>query len=168
MAFDTSTAQRVLEASIVANEFDNSNIFNKFFGKGLGATINLSNTLDTSIKNSHDDLEAVRIIHLGFFFILHKFGIIGILLYYSFFITVVLKSIKITYCLAKIEGSNNTDNSWISLMAYYCIAIIFDGQITSGHLFANHFFWFCFINILFFENSYLNRGGNNGKNTRLI
>ena len=58
-----------------------SSIFIKFFGNGLGATIDLSNTLDSAIKNSHHDLKSVRIIHLGFFYILYKFGILGLLLY---------------------------------------------------------------------------------------
>lgn len=167
MDFDVSTGQRVLEAVIIVNNFKDSGILKKILGHGLGSTIDLSSTIDSAIKSSHNDLKSVRIIHLGFFYVLHKFGILGLLLYYSLFTFLLVKSMKIIRCFRIMDEKLYKFKKWILLMAYYCIAIIIDGQITAGHLFANYFFWFCSVNIIFF-NMKKDKDVEDGKYTRFI
>tara|TARA_R110002096_G_scaffold418569_1_gene622656 strand:- start:1484 stop:2734 length:1251 start_codon:yes stop_codon:yes gene_type:complete len=130
---DMSTGHRIFEGQRVLEDFSNSNTYIKIFGNGFGATIDLSGTNDVAVQKTNKDLENVRHIHIGFFAVLHRYGLIGLLVYFLFILK-ILKSCN--YVLKKSE------NYAIVLGALYVIIIIFDSFITFPHLMSNIMFWF--------------------------
>ena len=127
-----STGQRIFEATRVLEEFNNSNIYVNFFGNGFGTTLDLSGTDDAAVKGANLDLTKVRHIHIGFFAVLHRFGIFGIFLYLAF----IFKLIKSCRNVLK-----NSSNYALTLSALYALIIIFDSFISFTHMMSNFMFW---------------------------
>ena len=138
---DMSTGHRIFEATRVLEEFNNSNIYINFFGNGFGATLDLSGTNDVAVKGSNLDLTKVRHIHIGFFAVLHRFGIFGLLIYLMF----IFKLIKSCKNILK-----NSNNYALTLSALYALIIIFDSFISFPHMMSNFMFWLITF-IIFFE-----------------
>ncbi|NNC50724.1 MAG: hypothetical protein HKO01_09340 [Flaviramulus sp.] len=129
---DMSTGHRIFEGQRVLEEFGKSNTYIKIFGNGFGATIDLSDTKDVAVQASNNDLTNVRHIHIGFFAVLYRYGLIGLLVYFLF----IRKMIKsCSYVLKR------SDNYAIVLGALYVIIIIFDSFITFPHMMSNIMFW---------------------------
>tara|TARA_B110000908_G_scaffold32718_1_gene39049 strand:- start:1380 stop:2585 length:1206 start_codon:yes stop_codon:yes gene_type:complete len=129
---DMSTGQRIYEASCVLKQFSDSNLYINLFGNGFGATIDLSGTNDVAVAGSNSDLTKVRHIHIGIFAVLHRFGILGLLLYLTF----IFKLIK--SCKNVLINSNNYA---LTLSALYVVVIIFDSFISFPHMMSNFMFW---------------------------
>ena len=129
---DMSTGQRIYEASCVLKQFSDSNLYINLFGNGFGATIDLSGTNDVAVAGSNSDLTKVRHIHIGIFAVLHRFGILGLLLYLTF----IFKLIK--SCKNVLINSNNYAPT---LGALYVVVIIFDSFISFPHMMSNFMFW---------------------------
>ena len=139
---DMSTGQRIYEASCVLKEFSESNFYINLFGNGLGATLDLSGTKDVAVAGSNSDLSKVRHIHIGLFAVLHRFGLLGVLLYLTF----LFKSIK--SCRNVLKDSNNYA---LTLSALYVLIIIFDSFISFPHMMSNFIFWISAF-VIFLEN----------------
>jgi len=129
---DMSTGHRIYEASVVLKEFSDSNFYINLFGNGLGSTIDLSGTNDVAVAGSNSDLSKVRHIHIGIFAVLYRFGLLGLLIYFTF-IYRIFKSCK--------NILNNSNNYALSLSALYVVVIIFDSFISFPHMMSNFMFW---------------------------
>ena len=143
---DLSTEQRIYEASSVLKEFTDSNVYTNLFGNGFGATLDLSDTNDVAIKGSYTDLSEIRHIHIGFFAVLHRFGVLGVLLY-LIFISKLIRSCR--------NVLNNSNNYALTLSALYAIIIIFDSFISFPHMMSNFMFWIITF-IIFSESDKIN------------
>lgn len=139
---DMSTGHRIYEAQRVLEEFENTNIYSNLFGNGFGATIDLSETNDVAVTNSNSDLTKVRHIHIGFFAVLHRFGVIGVLIYLIFIIKLFRS------CRNVLKHSN--DYAFV-LSALYVLIIVFDSFISFPHMMSNFMFWLIAF-IIFYEN----------------
>lgn len=129
---DMSTGHRIYEASVVLKEFSDSNFYINLFGNGLGSTIDLSGTKDVAVAGSNSDLSKVRHIHIGIFAVLYRFGLLGLLIYFTF-IYRLFKTCK--------NILNNSNNYALSLSALYVVVIIFDSFISFPHMMSNFMFW---------------------------
>lgn len=138
---DMSTGHRIYEAQRVLEEFKNSNLYTNIFGNGFGATIDLSETKDVAVTNSNADLTKVRHIHIGFFAVLHRFGILGSIIYITF-IFKIIKSCKIVL--------RYSDDYALTLSALYILIIVFDSFISFPHMTSNFMFWLITF-IIFFK-----------------
>ena len=144
---DMSTGHRIFEGQRVLEEFNNSNTYIKIFGKGFGATIDLSATNDVAVQKTNKDLKNIRHIHIGFFAVLYRYGLMGLLVYFLF-IFKILKSCN--YVLKKSE------NYTIILGALYIIIIVFDSFISFPHMMSNFMFWLIAF-LLFYESDRITR-----------
>ena len=144
---DMSTGHRIYEAQRVLEEFQNSNIYSNLFGNGLGATIDLSDTNDVAVTNSNSDLTKVRHIHIGFFAVLHRFGLLGLIIYLSF----IFKLVK---CCRRVLSYSN--NYVIVLSALYALIMLFDSFISFPHMMSNFMFWLIAF-LLFYESDRITR-----------
>lgn len=129
---DMSTSHRLYEAKQVLLSFENSNYYVKFFGKGLGATIDLSDTVDVAVTNSNKNLDKVRHIHIGFFAVLYRYGIIGVLIYFIFIRKIFLSCRKVL---------KNSIDYRLVFGALYLLILIFDSFISFPHMASNFMFW---------------------------
>lgn len=77
---DLSTAERVYELKQVLKSVGASP-FTVFFGQGLGGVVDLSDSKDPAVRQSHSDLRHVRVVHLGVGWVLLKGGVIGLMIY---------------------------------------------------------------------------------------
>jgi len=136
---DNSTGNRIFEAIEVLNTFNTNNIINKFFGNGLGAVIDLSKTIDSTVLKANIDATKIHHIHMGIFTVLHRYGLFGITIYLVF----IIKTFKLS--LFFIKKSNKL---YIKLSALYLIIILFDSLISFPHMVSNYFFWFSFALII--------------------
>lgn len=141
---DHSTGHRLYEAKVVLDNFNINNFVYKLFGNGFGSTIDLSGTSDATIAASNANVHEVRHIHIGFFAILSRYGLVGILIYLSFIINMVRVSFK------TLKKKNNPS---ITLGALYILIIIFDSFISFPHMMSNFLFWFLCAVILY-ENKF--------------
>lgn len=71
---------RSFEAFNAQLMFDEGSIFRKILGFGLGAEVNLGQVIHLSQEMSY---QYIPTIHNGFYFVLIKFGVVGIFLYFS-------------------------------------------------------------------------------------
>ncbi len=129
---DMSTGHRIYEAQQVLLNFKESNFYINLFGNGFGATIDLSGTKDVSVKLSNPNLKSVRHIHIGFFAILYRFGLVGVMIYFLF--------IRKVYIACKKTLKKSEDYS-IILGALYVLILIFDSFISFPHMASNFMFW---------------------------
>lgn len=136
---DHSTSNRIFEALKVSEGFYNSSIINKFFGNGFGSTIDLSETIDATIGKANADIENSRIIHLGFFNVLHKYGLFGLAAYFLI--------IRKVYISSKVIFKHSL-NSTLVLCALYLVIIVFDSFITFSHMMSNFMFWLIFFIVI--------------------
>jgi len=132
---DHSTSHRLFEAMQVIKEFNNSSILNKIFGNGFGASIDLSQTIDATIGKANNDLENSRVIHMGFFAVLYKFGLFGLFGYFLL--------IRRIYISSKVLFKYSI-NSTLVLCALYLVMIVFDSFISFSHMMSNFMFWLIF------------------------
>lgn len=139
---DNSTSHRLYEASIVQENFNNGNIITKVFGRGFGSTIDLSNTNDLSVIRSNADPENVRNIHIGFFAVLSRYGILGVVIYIGF----VLNMIRI--CFSTLKRENHYS---ITLGCLYVVILLVDSFISFPHMMSNFLFWFTVSIILYYR-----------------
>jgi hypothetical protein len=138
---DMSTGHRIYEAQRVLEDYDNASIYSNIFGNGFGATIDLSDTKDVAVTKNNTDLTKVRHLHIGFFAVLHRFGLLGLIIYFGF----IIKAIKSCRVILK-----NTSNYALALSALYVIIIIFDSFISFPHMMSNFLFWLI-VFVIFFE-----------------
>lgn len=139
---DNSTGHRLYEASIVKENFNNGNIITKLFGRGFGSTIDLSHTTDLSVIRSNSDPENVRNIHIGFFAVLSRYGILGLLIYLGFVINMM------SICFTTLRRKNHYS---ITLGCLYVITLLFDSFISFPHMMSNFLFWFTVSIILYYR-----------------
>tara|TARA_B110000003_G_scaffold272190_1_gene307611 strand:- start:1425 stop:2636 length:1212 start_codon:yes stop_codon:yes gene_type:complete len=139
---DHSTAHRLFEAVTVFNEFISSPMLYKLFGKGFGSTIDLSNTIDSTLSKTNNDVSQFRVIHLGVFAVLHKLGLFGVITYFYFLIKMFNLCKKIL---------KKSLNPMFVLMALYVIIIIIDSLISFTHMMSNFMFWLLCL-IIIYEN----------------
>jgi hypothetical protein len=130
---DASTANRLFEAMTVINKFNNNNILYQFLGNGLGATLDLSSTIDSTVLNANSDPKHVHHIHMGIFAVLHRYGLFGISIYVFFIIFHTINSFFL------IRKSNKL---YIKLSVLYILIILLDSLISFPHMMSNYFFWF--------------------------
>lgn len=136
-SFDLSTAQRILEASMVIELLTSSGPGALLFGHGLGAFIDLSSTLDPAVAKTHENLSEVRNIHFMFFYLLLKFGLLGVIGVYG---------LLYFYCKAayfafyEIGSVSRRQDSIVKALILYSLIIIIDGQVSAGHLMSNPLF----------------------------
>lgn len=127
-AVDISTGQRIFEFISVLNELVTEN--NLLLGKGLGGTADLSATQDLSIvvRRESGDVSNVRVFHLMITWMLNKTGILGLLLFVTYLITLFRRHNK------------NLNKS--SKFIYYSIwiAFIFRISITFGSFLVHYYF----------------------------
>ena len=136
---DHSTLNRIFEALKVIEGFHNSSIINKLFGNGFGSTVDLSKTIDATIGKANTDIENSRIIHLGFFNVLHKYGLLGLSVYF-----LIIRKVYIS-CKVIFKYSLN---STLVLCALYLVIIVFDSFITFSHMMSNFMFWLIFFIVI--------------------
>jgi len=130
---DMSTGHRLYEAKQILHVFKEENLYKKIFGNGPGATIDLSQTMDVSVKRVHKGhLKEVRHIHIGLFAVLHRYGLLGVFIFFYF--------IKKLFIASKIVLKNTNDYRWI-LITLYTLMIIFDSFVTFPHMMSNFIFW---------------------------
>ena len=94
---DTSTAHRVYELNQVLKSIGGS-YFTVLFGKGLGATVDISGTRDASVILAHkgrQNLGAVRVVHIGPAYVLLKAGVLGLCVYIYIIILSMHYAIKL-------------------------------------------------------------------------
>jgi hypothetical protein len=139
---DHSTAHRLFEAVTVFNEFISSPLVYKLFGKGFGSTIDLSNTIDSTLSKTNNDVSQFRVIHLGVFAVLHKLGLFGVITYFYF----LMKMFNLCKKILK-----KSLNPMFVLMALYVIIIIIDSLISFTHMMSNFMFWLLCL-IIIYEN----------------
>ena len=130
---DKSTSHRLYEAKIIISNFNNSNFFIKFFGNGFGSTIDLSGTLDPTIAASNADTSNVRNIHMGFFAVLSRYGILGCLMYVGF----IFRMLFVCYKVLK-KGPHYS----VTLGCLYILILLFDSLISFPHMMSNFLFWY--------------------------
>lgn len=130
---DKSTGHRLYEAKIIMGNFNNSNFFIKFFGNGFGSTIDLSGTLDGTIAAANSDISNVRNIHMGFFAVLNRYGILGCLMYVGF----IFRMLFVCYKVLK-KGSHYS----VTLGCLYILILLFDSLISFPHMMSNFLFWY--------------------------
>ena len=116
------------------------------FGNGFGATLDLSGTNDVAVKGSNTDLSEIRHIHIGFFAVLHRFGVLGLLIYLIFIFKLIRSCRNVL---------NNSNNYALTLSALYAIIIIFDSFISFPHMMSNFMFWIITF-IIFSESDKMN------------
>jgi len=138
---DKSTSHRLYEAKIIISNFNNSNFFIKFLGNGFGSTIDLSGTMDATIARSNTDTSNVRNIHMGFFAVLSRYGILGCLMYVGF----ICRMLFVCYKVLKKESHYS-----IILGCLYVLILLFDSLISFPHMMSNFLFWYIAF-ILFLE-----------------
>ncbi|MEQ6125084.1 hypothetical protein AAON49_12830 [Pseudotenacibaculum sp. MALMAid0570] len=137
---DHSTSHRLYEASVVKENFANNNILYKLFGNGFGSTIDLSGTSDMTIARSNSDIHNVRNIHMGFFAVLSRYGIIGLTIYLGFVIKMLL------VCFKTLKRENHYS---ITLGCLYILILLFDSFISFPHMMSNFLFWFTVAIVLY-------------------
>ncbi len=127
---DVSTAQRVFELSQTIDVIG-SNALSLVAGKGLGASIDVSDTRDSSVVRAFGGkgLESVRMVHLGVTYSLLKGGLIGLLLYLGFIAWVVFRA------LSAIFSSSGANRFWAKTAAVTAVMYVF------GTLFTFSVYW---------------------------
>jgi O-antigen ligase len=138
---DQSTSHRLYEAKIIISNFNNSNFFIKFLGNGFGSTIDLSGATDLTIASSNEDVNNVRNIHIGFFAVLSRYGILGCLIYVGF----IFRMLFVCYKVLK-KGSHYS----VTLGCLYILILLFDSLISFPHMMSNFLFWYI-VFIIFLE-----------------
>jgi hypothetical protein len=140
-SFDMSTAQRILEGDLVIQAISNSGFMSLVFGNGLGGSIDLSSSLDTGILKTHENLEQVRNIHLLFFYLLLKFGFLGVLGVYWLAGNYLLLAYRFFYT---VDEWCDPQSSIIKTLILYVVMIFLDGQFSAGHMLSNPLFFAAF------------------------
>lgn len=139
---DISTGHRLYEAKIVLDNFINNNFICKLFGNGFGSTIDLSGTVDSAVLGANSNTKEVRNIHMGFFAVLSRYGVIGVLIYLNFSLKMIL------LCFKTLKKKNHFS---ITLGCFYVLILIFDSFISFPHMMSNFLFWFICA-VIFYEN----------------
>ena len=129
---DMSTSHRLYEGQQVISKFKSAGLLKNFIGNGFGATIDLTNTKDIAVKNSNNNLREVKHIHIGFFAVLYRYGLLGVLIYLLFMFNLVSKSLVVL---------KNTKNKAIVLSTLYALAMVLDSFISFPHMMSNFLFW---------------------------
>ena len=78
---------RAVESAVALNSFISGSYFEMLFGKGLGFRLPLG--FEMTLANV--EFESIPILHNGYLYILLKYGIFGLLLWYKFISSLVLK-----------------------------------------------------------------------------
>ena len=78
---------RAVESAIALSSFINGSFFEILFGKGLGFRLPLG--FEMTLANV--EFDSIPILHNGYLYILLKYGIFGLLLWYKFISSLVLK-----------------------------------------------------------------------------
>lgn len=78
---------RAVESAVALNSFMSGSYFEMLFGKGLGFRLPLG--FEMTLANV--EFESIPILHNGYLYILLKYGIFGLLLWYKFISSLVVK-----------------------------------------------------------------------------
>lgn len=78
---------RAVESAVALNSFISGSYFEMLFGKGLGFRLPLG--FEMTLANV--EFESIPILHNGYLYILLKYGIFGLLLWYKFISSLVVK-----------------------------------------------------------------------------
>lgn len=87
---NVNNAWRGYEIWMICDNYDKSSLLNKIFGNGFGSFIYSEKSIWTGIENVHE----IAIFHNGYFGALFKCGIVGLVLYISFIISLYVFSFK--------------------------------------------------------------------------
>lgn len=132
-ASDASSLQRLYEAFQVWDKI-NTSPNSLLFGMGFGGTVDLSLSPDPLIATLHQDPTSVRMVHFGPFYLMLKFGLVFLFLFYFLFAP---------RFFAKIFKYFPFMNTEAKIASIYLVLIFIDGQFSAGHMFSNPLFWFC-------------------------
>ncbi|MEB3347743.1 hypothetical protein U6A24_19860 [Aquimarina gracilis] len=136
---DHSTSHRLYEGEVILSNFRESNFFEKLFGNGFGSTIDLSGTVDKTIAGANTDIHNVRNIHMGFFAVLSRYGLLGLVIYITFIFRMFF------VCWKTLKKPNHYS---IILGSLYVLILLFDSLISFPHMMSNFLFWFIAFMIL--------------------
>ncbi len=137
---DASTGNRLFEAQKVMESFKKNSFSFKLIGAGFGSTIDLSETVDATVINANSNSKKIHNIHMGFFAVLYRYGILGLIIYILYIYVILKKSIFIL----------NKSNSIIPILSsLYLLIIVFDSLISFPHMMSNFMFWFSSAIVLF-------------------
>jgi hypothetical protein len=103
---------RAVESAVALNAFLNGSFFEIVFGKGLGYRLSLG--FDMTLANI--DFDSIPILHNGYLYILLKYGVFGLVLWYKFLSSLVIR-----------EG-----NQVMITISKSCFYIILVTQLVSG------------------------------------
>lgn len=132
--------QRIIEAKLVIEQWT-SDIFHIIFGSGLGATISGKYVIDTSVINaSFIGTDAIHNIHILPFALLHKFGLIGMIIF-LILLYLFLKSIKFLINNIDISRIKKNENLLLYWANVYFIVIFLFSLPASSFLWTNPLFW---------------------------
>lgn len=132
---DTSTNGRLYEIETVVENFNSLPPFQKVVGEGNGATLDFTTSpdIDTLINvYGSEGISNVHNIHVIFFSLLNRHGILGI-------VNLLLLITTVIYSYRKSKKTIRSDISFI-----YAMCCIFDSFTAATHLFVNLIFMVMF------------------------
>lgn len=88
---DVQSNWRGYEIHLVSSELNNANLFTQLFGFGFGKTT----ALDYTVNLGGQDFTQIATFHNGYIFVLLKNGIIGLIAYISFYLSMIIKYRKV-------------------------------------------------------------------------
>ena len=130
---DISTNQRLYEADMVMNKLASEKPISFFFGLGNGATLDLSQTPDETIKAVYEgNLDQVHCIHLLPFAILYRQGLVGILQYFVLFLALLM-------CIRHLlnTAKNTAFVLQTEILALYLFVMIIGAFLSASHFSVN-------------------------------
>lgn len=94
----TSTKQRLYEAELVKRSMLDANLLEWCFGMGIGASLNMSNSEDSSVLNSHifGSTGKIHNIHLLPYALIYRFGIFGFVVACIIVVKIFSKNIRVS------------------------------------------------------------------------
>jgi len=130
---DISTNQRLYEADVVMNKLASEKPISFFFGLGNGATLDLSQTPDETIKAVYEgNLDQVHCIHLLPFAILYRQGLVGIFQYFVLFLALFM-------CIRHLlnTAKNAAFVLQTEILALYLFVMIIGAFLSASHFSVN-------------------------------
>ena len=120
---------RGFEMHLVQKNISGANILEQILGFGFGKTVSLEGYM---VNLGGNDFQSISTFHNGYIFVLLKNGYMGLVLYVSFFILLIIKNIK-----------NRTYES--RLIVSFTLAILFLTYTKGGILRGSSIIEYCFL-----------------------
>jgi hypothetical protein len=130
---DISLHWRGFETYRALQEYMSGDILEKIFGKGLGATIDLG-----LFKNLGGiKMRYIPVLHNGYMYVLVKFGVVGIIIYFYFLLKIILIKHRSRY--SGIQDTSDTERfisglGWVFLFTTLVIAGVFNKSTLTSAL----------------------------------